>query len=207
MPEKNRRANRGTHPTSPEQKEASRVLIGEMMLAKTVLEEKNELLDEKDRLIRELRSQLTQREVELEELRAELKSSERDRMVAEEEAVLKGKYRIVAEVIEFAAEYERGDEESENRLASRLIELFQQRYGLEVISGTPLKVDPQIHRVIEVVHPKHSEVFPAIRVLTKGFRLAGRTIKPALVRVIGPGKEENGRDENSNLEDGPWQVA
>jgi len=35
-------------------KEADRALIGEMMLAKTVIEEKNELLDRKDGTIREL---------------------------------------------------------------------------------------------------------------------------------------------------------
>ncbi|UCF99975.1 MAG: hypothetical protein JSV89_10665 [Spirochaetaceae bacterium] len=205
MPEENKRAKRGTRPNNPESKADSRVLIGEMMLAKTVLEEKNELLDQKDRLIRELRSQLTQREVELEELKAELHNSERDRTVAEQEAELRGKHKVVAEVVELAAEYERGSEDPENKLAWRLIWQFQERYGLEVISGTPCRVDPQIHRVIEVVHPKQPEVFPAIWILTKGFRLAGRTIKPALVRVIGSGKEEN--DEGRSLEDEPWRVA
>ena len=161
----------------------------EMMLVKTVLEEKNELLDQKDRIIQELRNRQRQLETEL-ELKDEL-----DQTTLREEALQEGIRLVVAEVVALASQYETGGQVLDKSLASRLIQLFQDRYDLEVIAGAPTRIDPECHRVIEVVPAPEAERCSSIRVLSRGFRIAGKTIKPALVKVI------KGEAESKNTAD------
>ena len=89
----------------------------EMMLVKTVLEEKNELLDQKDRIIQELRNRQRQLETEL-ELKDEL-----DQTTLREEALQEGIRLVVAEVVALASQYETGGQVLDKSLASRLIQL------------------------------------------------------------------------------------
>ena len=55
-----------------QRRQSSKDLIGEMMLAKTVLEEKNELLDQKDQKIQELLVREMQLRRELETMTRQL---------------------------------------------------------------------------------------------------------------------------------------
>lgn len=188
-------------------KGAPQALIGEMMLAKTVLEEKSEHLEQKDRTIRELRTQHGRLEAELEELKSELERIETERTTLREEAVEEGMRRVIAEVVTLASEYEAGVQALDRSLASRLIYLFQERYGLEVIAGTPTRVDPERHRVIEVVEAPEGVGYSSIRVLARGFRLEGKTIKSALVKVIKGMSGGSAASGAGDLEEDPWRVA
>ncbi len=142
--------------------------IGEMMLAKTVLEEKNELLEAKDRLVRELSTRLKQ-------LAEELESSSRAQAEARQSAYLEGAGQVVEEVVEVLADW--GPEEP--RLASRLLAVLREKHGLEVIERVHGRLDPRLHRVLEVSR----ETKAGTEVLAKGFRLGVRVLRPALVRV------------------------
>ena len=152
--------------TVPE-KNSDRALIGEMMLAKTMLEEKNELIDRKDIAIRELETRLKQRDAELAEAGEELQRC-------------MGRMEIIGEVVRLAADY---DQSGTSNLASRLIRLFRDRYGLEVIDGAAEHIDPDVHRVIEVVR-REERGETGFEVLARGFKMNGKVIRPALVKVI-----------------------
>lgn len=149
--------------------------IGEMMLAKTVLEEKNDLLEAKDRLVIELSTRLKQLTGELEELRNELESSSRSQAGVRQSAYLEGAGQVVEGVVEVLADW--GPEEP--RLASRLLALLREKHGLEVIDRVQGRLDPQLHRVLEV----SQETKAGTEVLANGFRLGLRVLRPALVRV------------------------
>jgi molecular chaperone GrpE (heat shock protein) len=149
-------------------------VIAEMMLAKTVLEEKNELLARQERAIRELKETALRLEDDLKELRAE-----RDRW--RETGRQEGALQVVAEAARMAVEY-LAKEQDRWGLAPRLIRHFAERYGLELVDEAAEEVDPELHQVLEVVETP--EQVPSVQILTPGFRLAGSTVQPALVRVI-----------------------
>ena len=149
-------------------------VIAEMMLAKTVLEEKNELLARQERTIRELKETVRLLEEDLKALLAE-----RDRW--QESGRQEGRSQVVAEAARMAGEY-LGREDERWGLASRLIRNFAERYGLELIDQAAGTVDPELHQVVEVVEEPLQK--PSVQILARGFRLRGRTIQPALVRVI-----------------------
>lgn len=150
-------------------------VIAEMMLAKTVLEEKNELLAHQERTIRNLQETARRLEEDLEALRAE---SARWRENGRQE----GSAQVVAEAAHLAVEHLRMEDRWS--LAARLIRHFQERYGLEVIDQAPA-VDPELHQVIEVVEAVEAAgQAPSLQILAPGFRLNGKTVQPALVRII-----------------------
>ena len=196
-----------TRANAQRKKESSQALIGEMMLAKTVLEEKNELLDQKDQRIRELRSRQKQIETELEELKGEVERLDGERTAITAKAEQEGMRRVIAEVVQLASEYEAGSQALDRSLSSRLIRLFRERYKLEVIAGTPERIDPDCHQVIEVLEGTVVEGKSEITVLARGYRLGGKTIKPALVRVI-RGNEGDRLPFGSGVPRmEPWRVA
>jgi molecular chaperone GrpE (heat shock protein) len=152
-------------------------VIAEMMLAKTVLEEKNELLARQERAIRDLKETVRRLEDDLKAVRAE---GARWRESGRQEGCL----QVVAEAARLAGEHiqqHQGREDERWSLASRLIRLFAERYGLELIDQAPA-VDPELHQVVEVVEEPLQE--SCVQILAQGFRLGGRTVQPALVRVI-----------------------
>jgi molecular chaperone GrpE len=167
----------------PQGREGTRELIGEMMLAKSVLEEKSELLDQKEELIRRLRSHNMRLEGELEELRGESRRRDGELQRDLERARREGIRDVVEEVVCLAADYEAQESGVDGRLAARLIRLFQERYALEVLSSAAGGIDPQIHQVVIAENgPKGGS---SVQVLRNGFRLEGKVIRPALVRVVG----------------------
>jgi len=88
-------------------------------------------------------------------------------------------------VVRMAADYEPTGEKTElgAGLASRLIRLFREKYGLQVIDTVSKNVDPGLHRVIEVVRRSDTDQ-PRLEVVAKGYRVDGKVIRPALVKVI-----------------------
>ncbi len=156
-------------------KSPERAQIGEMMLAKTVLEEKNEQLEAKDLEIRELASRQRLLLEEVEELKDELERSSREHAEARREGRLEGAREVVEEVVGVLADW--GPEEP--KLAARLLAVLGKKHGLEVIDGLPRQLDPRLHRVLEVSQSTEA----GIQLLARGFRLGERVLRPALVRV------------------------
>ncbi len=151
------------------------------MLAKTVLEEKNELLDNMARVIADLRAREKRLEKDLAELKGELRG-------IRERALQEGIRNLVEEVVLLADACGHGKDSADGFLAQRLIRLFQERYGLEIIEGDCSQVDPLLHQVIEVLHcPGQGS---SVQVQARGFRLRGRLIRPALVKVLQGTREQ-----------------
>jgi molecular chaperone GrpE (heat shock protein) len=144
-----------------------------MMLAKAVLEEKSELLARQERTIRELKDTVLR-------LQEDVKTLQAERAEWREGGKREGSLEAVAEAARLAVEH-LGREDEQWGLASRLLRHFAERYGLEVIDR-PDTVDPDLHQVVEVVESPDEE--SSVQVLARGFRLGGRTIQPALVRVV-----------------------
>jgi molecular chaperone GrpE (heat shock protein) len=149
--------------------------IGEMMLAKTVLEEKNEQLEAKDLELRELTSRQRLLLEEVEELKGELERSMRENAEVRREGRLEGAREVVEEVVGVLADW--GQEEA--KLAAHLLAVLGKKHGLEVIDEVPHRLDPRLHRVLEVSQEAES----GIQLLARGFRLGGRVLRPALVKV------------------------
>ena len=164
------------------QKHSSQALTGELMLAKSVIEEKNEILDQKDEIIRELAARARTLENDNEELRLALSRSMRhDEIIRAEErgSVLNV---VISDVVRIAADYEDVHGSSSTGLASRIFGLFQEKYDLRVIEEQPQAVNPSLHHVVEVDHSGAST--GSIEVLSSGYRLGETVIRPALVKVI-----------------------
>ncbi|HUX20084.1 MAG TPA: nucleotide exchange factor GrpE [Spirochaetia bacterium] len=164
------------------QRETSQGLTGELMLAKSVIEEKNEILDRKDEMIRQLASRARSLETDNEELRLALsRSMRRDEMLRAQERgeVLS---TVVSDVVRVAADYEDVHGSSSTGLASRIFGLLQEKYDLRVITEPPQTVNPQLHHVVEVDHS--GALSGSIEVLSNGYRLGETVIRPALVKVV-----------------------
>jgi molecular chaperone GrpE (heat shock protein) len=69
--------------------------------------------------------------------------------------------------------------DEEPALAARLLALLSERHGLEVIDRIQGRIDPRLHRVLEV--DRHSA--PGAEVLAHGYRLGRRVLRPAFVKV------------------------
>jgi molecular chaperone GrpE (heat shock protein) len=164
-----------------ERRKSSKDLIGEMMLAKTVLEEKNELLDQKDQQIQELLVREKQLRRELGTMTQQLEFCQSELAEQRATGIRKGECRVVEEVLRIAADFEEHGGEAVADLARRILTLFQRNYGLEVLATVPSSIDPQIHCVAEVSDQNANE--PAIQVLAKGYKMAGRLIRPMMLRV------------------------
>jgi molecular chaperone GrpE (heat shock protein) len=157
-------------------------LIGEMMLAKTVLEEKNELIDRKDDLIQEYRARENELRRELEMVRSELERCRDERANLREAARHEGARGVVEEVVRVAADYDGCEDSAAADLTRRLITLFQHDYGLEILAAVPARIDPAIHRVVEVGFQREEK--QSIQILARGYRLDQRVLRPMLLRVL-----------------------
>jgi molecular chaperone GrpE (heat shock protein) len=164
-----------------ERRQGFKDLIGEMMLAKTVLEEKNELLDQKDRQIQELLVREKQLRRELETMTQQLEFCQSELAEQRATGIRKGECKVVEEVLRIAADFEEHAEGAAADLARRILTLFQRNYGLEVLAAVPSSIDPEIHCVVEV--SDQNAIEPAIQVLAKGYKMGGRFIRPMMLRV------------------------
>jgi molecular chaperone GrpE (heat shock protein) len=162
-------------------KDGGAASIGELMLAKTVIEEKNVLLDQKDEQIRRLRSREQVLGRRLAEAEEQLEGLEGEKVEAEAQAYGRGRREAVAEVVRLAAEYAQCGQEGSGALAGRLIGLFREKYGLQVIDRVASGIDPEVHQVLEVVR---GEQGPGAEVVSRGYRMEGKLIRPALVKVF-----------------------
>ncbi len=158
-------------------------LIGELMLAKAVLEEHGDLLDGADATLRSLRTRQAALRAELEELRGERELLLRRRERAADAARARGTFEAVSAVIAEIAPLDPGPAApagaAGRELIVDLLALLSARCGLEVIDEAIEPLDPGCHRVIE----RRAGTPCGVEVLQRGYRLAGRVVRPALVRV------------------------
>lgn len=152
--------------------------IGEMMLAKTVLQEKNEQLEAKDRQLRQLATRLKVLTDEVERLRSERGPDPPAGPAAGCRTYQDGVAAVVEGVIGVLADW--GPEQP--GLTARLLALLRERHGLEMIEQVPGRLEPRLHRVVEVC----SEQGAGVEVLARGYRLGTRILRPALVRAGRP---------------------
>lgn len=164
------------------QKQMSQILTGELMLAKSVIEEKNETLDQKDQTIRELATRARNLEIDNDELRLALSRSTRQAEMLRAEERGKALSTVISDIVRIAADYEDVHGSSSTGLASRLFGLLQEKYDLRVIAEPPKSVNPHLHHVVEVDHSGAMD--GSIEVLSNGYRLGETVIRPALVKVV-----------------------
>jgi molecular chaperone GrpE len=65
-----------------------------------------------------------------------------------------------------------------------MFDSFLEKNSLEVINPTNQKFDPNLHQAIKTIQDDKKENNFVTEVLQKGYKLADRVIKPALVVVI-----------------------
>ena len=157
------------------------------MLARAVLEEKNDLLDREDGELRSLHVEERRLSAELAGLRAEAArlSGRLDR--ARRTALNRGIFDAVAAVTRIGSRVERPPgadaPDASGRLLDDLLDLLKVRHGLQIIGSPVAEVDPVLHRVIE----KRAAARAGVEVLQRGYRMGGRVVSPALVRVLEAG--------------------
>ena len=71
-----------------------------------------------------------------------------------------------------------------NKLLKSMFDTFFDKNSLEVINPVDQKFDPNLHQAIKTVKDDSKENNFVSEVLQKGYKLADRVIKPALVVVI-----------------------
>jgi len=155
--------------------------IGELMLAKEVLEEKNRIIEEKDTIIVELTVHMRAQKTELQKLKAE----HADSKLREEKALKTGAEQLIRDLLSILSVYDEPSPykmQHESLLVKRTMKLLKEKYGLEIIEKIPDTVDPEVHRVIEVVNGHDSE--DSIECLSKGYRVGGKLLKPAWLKVV-----------------------
>jgi molecular chaperone GrpE (heat shock protein) len=161
--------------------------IGELMLAKTALEEKYEQIDKKEKLIKELQKKNKKLEAELEKLKATLFEIEETQKTDETGGFNKGSETVIKDLLQILSKYDSaccaGDSNGElTMLVDSILDLFIKRYGLDVIDGPVDEVDPVKHQVVEVIKGKEKEA--GVVRLARGFRMGEKIITPMKVKVI-----------------------
>lgn len=162
--------------------------IGELMLAKTALEEKHEQIDKKEKSIRELHKKNRKLEAELEEARDMLSDIEETQRANDVADFSKGTEAVINDIIEIISRYDHvcGSENPNNELCKmveNILEIFVNGHGLEIIDGPADEVDPKIHQVVEVTTGKKGDVV----MLARGYKVGEKILSPMKVRVIKAG--------------------
>jgi molecular chaperone GrpE (heat shock protein) len=173
--------------------------LPELMLARSALEQKNETIDAKDAVIRELIQKNRALERELDELKRAVPAAGNAGGHTGVESLIEDIVGLLVkcEKAPAAADLEgeipaaAGLEEA-NLLSRKIPELLRDRWGLEIIDGEPAAIDPYIHRVVEVVKgPGNGErAVP----LSRGYRLGKKILSPMKLRVFEGGKPQDGKN-------------
>ena len=155
--------------------------IEELMLAKTALEEKNALLEEDRRQIRDLIRKNRTIERAQNMLKNTLTEAQNRVQTARTEALKEGMESVIRDLVQMLFKYEKLTD-SRSVPVHDLLEMLKKKYGLAVIGEPVEAVDPELHEVIEVV--QGHDVEPKIILVEKGFRIGKNVLKPAIVKVI-----------------------
>jgi molecular chaperone GrpE (heat shock protein) len=177
-------------------KSISEEAIAELMLARSALEQKNEIIDAKDAVIRELVQKNRSLERELDEVLRTAPAAENAGGRTGVESLVEDIVMLLlkCEKAPVAASLER-EIPAVADLEREIVGLLRDRWGLEVIEGEPASVDPYIHRVIEVV--KGSRGGEKAVPLSRGYRLGKKVLAPMKLRVIEGVESQDGGESRS----------
>lgn len=151
------------------------------MFARSVIEEKNELIDQKDSTIRELASKLRGAEGHLNELQAALTEMKHEEELVRSDEHQRVLARVLADVVLEVSAVESLAPGSDRSLGDRIIDMLRRRYGMQLIDDVPEYIDPRLHQVVDVDHSDGRK--GAIEILSPGYRMGEVVLRPALVRV------------------------
>ncbi|MCK5095166.1 MAG: nucleotide exchange factor GrpE [Spirochaetes bacterium] len=161
--------------------------IGELMLARSALEEKHELIDRKDRIIRELMQKNRDIEADLKEVKAVLSDMEEMEKSNEVNSYNRGIEAVIGDILHILVRYEavfniKSESNEMKMLIEGIFNLLEKQYGLEIMDGAPAEIDPEIHQVIEVIAGKGKG--REIIQLSKGYRIGKKILSPVKLKVI-----------------------
>jgi len=160
--------------------------IEELMLVKTALEEKNELIDQKDHLIRELYTIIENLEEKNNYQKNKLKQTEKNLDQEKQKAWEQGVESVIIDIINLITKYERkslfNKELDEVIPIGKIISLLKERYGLQVLEEPKQEIDPRFHKIVEINKSKCDAMEYAV--LANGYKIGKRIIKPVQLKVI-----------------------
>lgn len=177
--------------------------LSELLLARETLREKNQILEDKGRLLVEYEDLLKRKVAELENYRKRVQREMEDiKKYATGEMVLD--ILNIIDDFERAVESARSSKDFDALLEGILItekqlrKVLEAKYGVKKIESVGKEFDPSIH---EAVMMEESEEFPVdmvIEDLQKGYKMHDRIIRPAKVKVAKSLASTKGNDLNSN---------
>lgn len=179
-------------------KNALKKAADELEIVKTIMEKQNKTIpvDEKNYIIHDLHAKVRSLTLEMISIREKLESARKiltdlktnlDR--ERSKALQEGAQKVIEEIVSILVEYETGClsgnehiSKINHHLFTRLIDFFKERYKVEVIDGTPERIDPAIHQVVTTVDD--SDLNSSIVQLSKGYRIGKKVIHPMRVKII-----------------------
>ncbi len=80
--------------------------------------------------------------------------------------------------------------EKNNQVAEGFLEIkrqlqdFLKKQGVEEIKGVGERFDPNLHEAVEEVESKNKKSGTIVKEIKKGYKLAGKVIRPAKVKIV-----------------------
>jgi molecular chaperone GrpE (heat shock protein) len=172
--------------------------IEDLIQANTILEDRISLFEKKDAQIKKLLERNRSLEAELAEVSEHINELEERFRIVEEESFRGGIEAVIGDIVHEVSRYDRVSNKSrvkkkDNMPINRIIHLLEKRYGLEVIEGTPMAIDPEMHHVVDVVSGCNGELAvgkPSVEQVSRGYKIRGKVLKPLQLRLVD-------NDENS----------
>lgn len=154
-------------------------------------------LEEKKSLAEDYYDQLLRLQAEFDNYRKRVDKEKKEHLNWGKEKILLKQIGLM-DMLEHASQSIKGTTNIEKVLEG--IELIKKEFakmisseGIEEISSTDMKFDPNLHEAIEHVESPKEEG-TVIEILQKGYKLNGRVIRPARVRVAKNNKEDNNKN-------------
>ncbi len=156
--------------------------IGELMLAKSALEDHAEQvykLQQETVALRRENVMLKTEKLELEQALERLR----------EEVDQRGMQKLLKDLLQILSLHEKRFDPAQRQLdvedsmlRRKILKLLEAEYGITPISGESKSVDPSLHQVIEVTRDPEgrSKVIP----ISSGYRRGAQVLRPAKVKVI-----------------------
>jgi molecular chaperone GrpE (heat shock protein) len=175
--------------------------IEDLMLAKMALEEKSEIIEQKDQRIVELLESIRNLESEYNRMKIELSEVKKHKDFTVSRTFNHGVTAVIEEIMRILTNYERcaknesyaGRKCTEANLVENILHTFSDKYGLEILDDVQEEIDPNVHQVINVDDSQEGQ--SRVVQLSKGYKLFGRLIEPTQLIVLNGNKKEN---EKSN---------
>ncbi len=138
----------------------------------------------------DLEGQLAERTSDLQRLKAEYdnyrRRVERDRLAVAEQALASVLLGLLPVLDDINRAREHGELEGGFRSVAEALEATLTKLGLEAFGKPGEEFDPTVHEALMHSYSSEVAVPTAVQVITPGYRLAGRILRPARVAVAEP---------------------